>query len=299
MGRTSPPPKGYYTAGQAIKKLHMPRSTFYDMVERGQIKKITPPNRTDGYYSKEDVDRLAKAQEAFILQYATDTTTFEVATEEDIEGIVDLNAELFGNVGSSKNREARLEQRMAQWRANPQIFHVLKQDNIIVGYVGLFPLKQEAIDKIMAGMAESRFRIEVLAPQYITQFKPGEADNVFVIIGAKQDTKKSKLYGARLITGAIDFVETLARKGIIIKRFYGTSRTQDGIRIARGMGFKQVAVPQEEDNLLRFVLDLQESTNPLFKEYQRLVKEASEESQKEEVSSSKAENSDKKPEKVS
>ena len=273
MGRTSPPPKGFYTAAQAIKKLHMPRSTFYDMVERGQIKKITQPNKRDGYYAREDVDKIAKAQEAFILQYATDNSTFEVAQEEDIDGLVDLNAELFGSIGSSKNREVRYALRMAQYKVNSQIFHVLKQDGIVVGYVGVFPLKQEAIEKITSGMAESRFRTEALAPEYITQFKPGEADNVFVIIGAKQNVKKSKFYGARLLAGIIEFAETLARRGIIVKWIYGTSRTQDGIRTAKSLGFRQITPIAEEDNLFRFVLDLQETTNPLFREYQRLVKE--------------------------
>ncbi len=43
----------------------------------------------------------------------------------------------------------------------------------------------------MAGMPESRFRIEVFAPGYITQFRPGEADNIFLIIGVKQVSKKA------------------------------------------------------------------------------------------------------------
>ena len=96
MGRAAKPPQGFYTAGQAIKKLHMSRSNLYNLVEKGQIRKITPPNKTDGFYAKDDVDKIAKAQEAFILQYASDTSTFAVAQEEDIEGIADLNAELFG-----------------------------------------------------------------------------------------------------------------------------------------------------------------------------------------------------------
>ncbi len=63
----------------------MSRSNLYNLVEKGQIRKITPPNKTDGFYAKDDVDKIAKAQEAFILQYASDTSTFAVAQEEDIE----------------------------------------------------------------------------------------------------------------------------------------------------------------------------------------------------------------------
>lgn len=272
MGRTSSIPPGFYSAGQAIKKLGVPRSTFYDMVERGQIRKVVPPNKSDGWYHKSEVDKMARANQLFMLQYATDTSTFENAKEEDIEDIADLNAELFGSSGGESNRAARYNLRMSQYQTNPEIFHVLKQGEVVVGYVGIFPLKHEAIEKIVSGMAESRFRIEVLAPEHITQFKPEEAEEVFLIIGAKQDVRKSTLYGARLISGSIEFLETLARRGVIIKKAYATSRTQDGIRISKGLGFKRITPTSEEDNLLRFELDLLTSANPMLKEYQRLAR---------------------------
>ncbi|HJT59067.1 MAG TPA: hypothetical protein VJ761_21350 [Ktedonobacteraceae bacterium] len=270
MGRTAKPPKGFYTAGQAVKKLHMSRSSLYNLVERGQIKKITPPGKTDGFYAKEDVDRLAIAQEAFILQYASDTSIFALAQEEDLEGIADLNAELLGGT-----RASRYALRVAQYRSNPEIFHVLKQDGIVVGYVGIFPLKPEAIDKIMAGMSESKFRMEVLAPEYITQFKPGEADHIFLIIGVRQGVKKSKLYGARVIAGTIQFLERLAHRRVFIKKAYGTSRTELGIKLSRGLGFRQIRPAHEEDEgLLRFELDLETSDHPLLREYHNLAKQA-------------------------
>jgi hypothetical protein len=269
MGRTAKPPHGFYTAGQAVKKLHMSRSSLYNLVERGQVRKITPPNKTDGFYAKDDVDRIAKDQEAFILQYASDTSSFSVAQEEDIEGIADLNAELFGGTRSSRH-----DLRLAQYHCNPEIFHVLKQDGIVVGYIGIFPLKQEAIDRIVAGMPESRFRLEVLAPEYITRFRTGEADNVFLIIGVKQGVKKSRLYGARVIAGTITFLEMLARRGVFVRRVYGTSRTEQGTRLSKNLGFRQITPTQEEDDVLRFELDLEESNNPLLREYQHLMKQA-------------------------
>lgn len=269
MGRTTNIPSGFYSASQAIKKLRIPASTFHDMVKRGQIKKVTPPNRHDGYYPKADIDRMAKAQEAFILQYATDVSTFEKATEEDIQGIAELNAELFGG-----NRDSRYDLHIAQYQANPEIFHVVKQDGVIVGYVGIFPLEHRAIEKIISGMAESQFRVEVMSPENIVQFKPGKAEEIFLIIGVKQDAKKSKSYAFRAIAGSVEFLETLAKRGVIIKKAYATSRTQDGIRLCKGMGFKQITPSNEEDNLLRFELDLETTDNPLFKDYQRFVREA-------------------------
>lgn len=272
MGRTSSVPPGFYSAKQAIKKLGTPRSTFYDMVERGQITKVVPPNKSDGWYLKSEVDKIARANQLFMLQYATDVSTFGVANEEDIEGISDLNTELFGGNSSDTSKEARLKLRMSQYQANSKIFHVLKQGETVVGYIGIFPLKHEAIEKIMSGITEARFRLEVLAPQYIVQFIPREAEEVFLIIGAKQDVRKSRLYGARLIAGTIEFIEMLARQGVIIKKAYATSRTQDGIRISNGLGFKRITPSKENDNLIRYELDLLNSSNPLLTEYQRIAK---------------------------
>ncbi|HVB20715.1 MAG TPA: helix-turn-helix domain-containing protein [Ktedonobacteraceae bacterium] len=287
MGRTTQTPRGFYSAAEAIRKLGVPKSTFYDMVERGQIKKVVPPNRSDGIYPKAEIDKMAKANTLFMLQYATDTSVFEKAQEEDIEGITELCIELFG-----KNGTASYETRLAQYRSDPDIFYVTKQDDVIVGYVGMFPLRQEAIEQIMSGEDEATFRVGILSPENITQFKPGEADNVFLVIGVKQKLPKTRLYGARTITGAIETMEQFARQGVIIKKLYGTSRTHDGIKLAKDLQFKQVTPVSEKDDLLRFELDLETTKNPLFSEYQHIIKQASAKKQKVEISSSRSDFSD-------
>jgi hypothetical protein len=268
MGRTTKPPKGYLTSAQAVKRSRLPRSSFYELVKKGKIAALTPPNKKDSFYLEKDVDRVRIEQEAFLLQYASDTSEFGIATEDDILGIADLNADLFGGT-----RETRYELRLKQYHANSEVFHVLRQDGIVVGYLGIFPLELGAIKKILSGMPESRFRIEVLSPEHITAFEPGKTENVFLIIGVKQNVPKSKLYGARIIAGGIQFLEELARRGVILKKAYGTSRTPDGIKIAKSLGFKQMPVIQEPDEgLLRFELDLETTSHPLLRSYQEIRK---------------------------
>jgi hypothetical protein len=265
MGRTSAP-KGFYTASQAIKKMGLPKSTFYDMVEEGKIQRIVPPNRSDGFYIKAEIDKLAKPYELFVLQYATDTSIFEKATKNDIEDITELSIELFG-----KNGTANYETRLAQYLANPDIFYVLRHEGLLVGFLGMFPLKQEAVDQIMSGVAESTFRSGLLTPTNILPFAEGKADNVFLIIGVKQNLAKSKWYGFRLLSAGIHALEIMARRGVVVKKLYATSRTPDGIRICKGLGFNQVTPTNEEDDLLRFELDLASATNPLFESFQKLM----------------------------
>lgn len=281
MAKTGKAPKGFYSASEVMKKLGIASSTLYHYVEIGKIKRIVPPDKRDGYYIKAEIDKMVRAKELFMLQYASDTSTFEQAQEEDIEGITDLCVELFGKGGT-----ASYETRLTQYHSNPEIFYVLKQDELVVGYAGLFPLKQEAIDKIMSGAAESTFRGGILAPANITPFKPGEAGNVFIVLAVRQGLPKSRIYGSRVITGIADVLEGFAKKGIIVKKLYGTSRTHDGIRLARELGFKQVTPDAEEDDLLRFELDLTTTREPLFQNYQQIVKRTKSKNPKSEISSS-------------
>lgn len=274
MAKTAKAPSGFYSASEVMKRLGIPSSTLYEYARIGKIKKVVPPGRKEGYYPKSEIDKLVRAKEVFILQYATDATLFEKAQEQDIEGITELGIELFGRHGSPS-----YETRLAQYQANPDIFYVLKQEEIIVGYIGLFPLKREAIEAIMAGMEEDRFRTGILAPANIVPFKPGEAKELFLIIGAKQDVKKSTIYGSRLISGFIEVLERLARKGVIIEGLYATSRTRDGIKLCKDLGFKQIIPAEEEDNLLRFKMDLLTATTPLLKRYQKIVERITSEQQ--------------------
>ena len=51
--------QNYYTAREAIKKLGIPRSTFYDLVKANEIPRVTVPSRKRALYSKQRVDKLA------------------------------------------------------------------------------------------------------------------------------------------------------------------------------------------------------------------------------------------------
>lgn len=269
MAKTAKAPKGFYTAKEVMQKLGIGNSTLYSHIDAGRIKKVVPPNRKEGYYLKSEIDRMVRAKEAFMLQYATDPSIFEKASEEDIEGITDLCIELFGKSGT-----ASYEARLAQYHKNRDIFYVLRQDELIVGYIGIVPLKDEAIKTIMLGMEEETFRTGILNPENITQFKPGEAGNVFIVLGVRQGLPRSRHYGFRIISNFIEVLENFARKGVIIKKLYGTSRTRDGINLAKGMEFKEIKPAEEKDDLLRFELDLEITKNPLFKKYQQIVKRA-------------------------
>lgn len=266
MAKTAKAPSGFYTAKEVMSKLGIANSTLYHYVETGKVRRVVQPGKKDGYYPKAEIDKMVRAKEIFILQYATDASLFDKAREEDIQAITDLGIEIFG-----KHASPNYETRLAQYHANPDIFYVLRQEELIVGYLGMFPLKHEAIEAIMSGITEDRFRSGLLTPENILPFEPGKVEELFLIIAVRQELKRSITYGARLIGGGVETLESFARKGIIIKRLYATSRTRDGIKLSRDMGFIQVTPATEEDDLSRFELDLEKTNSPLLKKYRRIV----------------------------
>jgi hypothetical protein len=265
-------PKNFYTATQAIKRLNIPRATFFYWVKIGKIKRVVPQGYTEGYYPKADINKLALEREMFSLQYATDSSIFRQAEEKDVQGIYELGVALFGTATTPS-----YEMRLACWKQNPQAYYVVEQDGFIVGYLGLIPMREEAIAKIMdeEGSTMTKLlamRTEIVTPENILQFKPGEADNIFLIIGVRQGLSRSRYYGMKLISGGYEILKDFARRGIITKRLYATSRTPDGVRISRGLGFEEKE-PTPGNAVHRFQLDLETTNSPIFEEYKEIVRQ--------------------------
>lgn len=272
MAKIARAPKNFYTATQAIKKLGMPRATFFNLAKAGKIKRIIPDGYTEGYYPKSEIDKMALARDMFTLQYTTDSSIFRRAEEKDIQGITDLGVTLFGT-STTPSYDARL----ACWKKNPDAYYVVEQDELIVGWIALVPMKDEAIAVLMGetNNATSMFvnmHQNVMIPENILLFTPGEAKKVFLTIGVRQGLLRSKAYGMRLISGGYEVLKNFARNGIVVEKLYATSRTPDGVRLCRDLGF------QEQENnatsaVKRFWLDLETTSSPLLSEYKDIVKQ--------------------------
>jgi hypothetical protein len=53
-------PDDFYTAAQAMKKLDMTERMFHYYVKQGRIQKVIPEFRKEGFYPKEEIDRIAR-----------------------------------------------------------------------------------------------------------------------------------------------------------------------------------------------------------------------------------------------
>ncbi len=76
----------------------------------------------------------------------------------------------------------------------------------------------------------------------------------------------------KLILGGYEVLKDFARQGIIAKRLYAVSRTPDGVRLAKKLGFREIVIPGNP--VRRFELDLEGVISPSLHEYQQIVKEA-------------------------
>lgn len=268
MTKIAKAPKNFYTAAEAIKRLGMPRATFFNFVKAGKITKVVPDGFTEGYYPRTEIDKMALAREMFTLQYTSDSSIFRRAEEKDIQGITDLGVALFGTSTTPDYKS-----RLACWRKNPDAYYVIEQDGLIVGWLAMVPMTKEAISTLMgeAKDATSMFvnmHHNVMIPENILPFT--SAEDLFLTIGVRQSLRRSKTYGMKLISGGYEVLKALAKEGIIIKNLYATSRTPDGVRLCRDIGFEE-----PESNITsavkRFQLNLETTTSPLFHEYQEIV----------------------------
>src|SRR6266702_1859386 len=85
-----------YTSSEARSKLDISTSTFKRLVDGGKIRKITPPNRKQGMYIKEDVDKIAEEMRPFATSTRhkdrQEKEKKELATTVDWQKISDLPA---------------------------------------------------------------------------------------------------------------------------------------------------------------------------------------------------------------
>lgn len=274
MVKISKAPPGLYTAKQAMTRLGMKQGTFFYHVRQGKIDKAIPPGSTEGYYHRDQIDKMALEKELFWLQYAVSPTSYERANvEEDIRGIYDLCIAMYGQ-GGTPSLEARLD----IWRKFPETYYVVKRDELVAGYISLIWFNDEAL-KVLMGEALKPSQVSaagtgvysVTGPQNMIAFKPGcPIESLFISLAVRPGLTNSqqRRYGFKLLRDTVDVLEDLARHNMPVRKLYATSERQDGIKLARDMGMREIKYPG--DPLLRFELDLETADTPIARNYQEL-----------------------------
>ncbi len=242
--------KQYYTAQEAMRKLGVSKTTFYEYVKDGRITKKLPSRKQRGaFFLARDVDDLASALRGFVKQYSEtrETTVFRPARPEDAPGMFELGERIMSRSGGYGI--------------------LLVRDEHIIGYFTILPLKHDTLLQIM----RREIRAREVKPEELAKFEPGNPIDCF--LWEVMSDPDQKHIGQYLIGKMLTFFHSLGKRGVDIQGIYATATSREGIDICHKMGMQQMNLPEViQPNWIPFEWKIQEQKNWLTKNYIQALK---------------------------
>ncbi len=258
----------YYTAGEAIKKLKIPKSTFYDLLEKGEIPEgVKVPLRRQALYRKSDIDKLVEERAKYLdeLKQEPERLTLRPPNREDLEQLRTIDLMVF-------HEETLIspEKQLERFKYNPEAILVLKdtRTNSVLGGITISPIKQEVLERLInLEIDETQIQPEDYQPYIIDH--PQDCYVVGMIIRPGIGEKFS---AGMLMKATLDYFIGLLDKGIIIRRIYTVATTEQGDQLAQNLHLTPLqGETQTEYEAFRrpYVLDLEvkESKSILVNRY--------------------------------
>ena len=257
-----PAPPGYMTPSEAGQILGTNR--IYNLVKNGKLKRYTLKGYSHGYYKKEEVEAIQHIEDTFFKSgLATDllpayvrgqwrnnpTSTFEIATEQDIPAIVEISNAIFGSSQTPN------EVRFAWMRKNPEIYFVLRdhEEQRIVGFTLILPLSREVINRFI----HDEIAMQDIPTDDVDCYEPGKPLHLYMMatgIDPQYGQRKKHEYGARMVHGLFGFFFGLAKRAVQVETITARSHKPDGIRLLRKLGIPQLHSPASGVCLFRVVV---------------------------------------------
>ena len=248
----------YYTAAEARKALGLNEEAFQYWGRTERISRIYLPGRKQPVYSKNEINRMATQITATILAEQPDNITFRRATTKDIEQEAKLAHLVFGE------RAEAIKERKAFLEKNPSVDYHLYDQDTLVAYINIVPLKHETINAFMEG----KIMAWNISPDDIENFTPEKTLELLIIDMVTTPIVppvRRAFYGSRLLTGLIKALTEMGRSGIEITKIYAISDTAEGIRILKKAGFQ--IIHESRRGRLSFELDIANSNEKILTEY--------------------------------
>jgi hypothetical protein len=240
----------YYSAQKAQETLGMTYSALRNQVIAGNITAKTPKGKRQLYYKASNVEELARDLNVFTIHRKNRSTKFmRVKTIEEMNKCMEISRSLFGAERGDITKHMRILDK------NPETYYMLKDENQVVGYTAIWPLKPEKLNDVL----KQTIPIKV-SPEDIEIFESGKTVDIYVnVIGIKPGFNKEekRFYGSRLISGLIESIENLGERGVPINIIAARSNMPDGIRLMRGIGFTEIEPLTPERKT--FVINVKES----------------------------------------
>jgi hypothetical protein len=223
----------FYTAGEAQKHLGVGVGAFYYLVETGKIKKLVPPGKQRGFYSKHLIEKLAEERTGEIGAAEELDVTFQKATLNDIHEEYEFATLLLnGSLGYV------LPTYEAWLQYNPESNFIVRDQGRLVAFMQALPVKRETVQRWLKG----EVREWQIGAEDVLPYAPGSSvECIITSIATAPDVDKWKrtLYGLRLIRGFLHVLDDLAARDVTITRFYAASTMLDGLSLLKRAKFEK------------------------------------------------------------
>lgn len=260
------PTKQYYDLQEAMQRLGVSKTTFYEYVNDGRIQKRLPLGKQRGaFFLAKDVDSLAAALKGFVKLYGDDKekTTFRAARPEDAQDMYELGERIMSRSGGYSIPAESLIKFLSL--PNSEVGHVLIRDEKIIGYFTVLPLRHETTMQIM----QKKIRVREVNPKELAQFEPDEPIDIFVW----EVMSENKHIGQYLIGAMLTFFHSLGKRGVDIQGVYAIATSREGIELSRRIGMTVMNLPEViQPNWMPYEWKIQEQKNWLNKNYIQALK---------------------------
>lgn len=248
----------YYTLAQVKKILGATDDMIYNYVENKVLERIIPPGKKQGVYQRKEVDQLHRELQSFMMQRRKKNAQFKrVENEQEMQECMEVSKVLFGQERGDIAKHMKILNR------NPDTYYLVKDDEQVVGYTAIWPVKPEKLTDLLKQTIPVK-----IASDEIEAFSEGNDISIYVnVIGIKPNfTKEEKrFYGSRLIAGLIDVIVGLGEKGINVRYIGARSNMPDGIRLMKNIGFAEIEKLTPERRT--FMINIKESGTPFVMQY--------------------------------
>jgi len=225
--------KHYFTAGEARQFLDMDVGAFYYLIETGKIKRITPPGKKRGFYSKHLIERLAIERLSDLNVRENAELTFMKATWEDLDEEYELATLMLNG-----NAAYGVPTYHAWLSNNPDTNFILRDRGRLVGFLLVLPVQPRTIKRWINGeIREWEIGAEDILPYAPTN--PLECIIMSMATTSDVDKCKRREYGLRIIRGFLNFLQVLAAQDVTINRFYSMCASAEGSAILKQAGFEE------------------------------------------------------------
>jgi predicted DNA-binding transcriptional regulator AlpA len=248
----------FYTAEEAMQRLGMAKTTFYEEVNAGNIPSVIEKNRKRGRkFPKAAIEVHVK-----MLQQANQVhRTFDKATNADLWTAIEYDRELYGDDDIIHYKRA------LEWKQrNSDIFMMMKDGEELSGTVTFIPLDEDTIHSLINDKIRERnipdWAIRKWTDPELSVYVP--TISIFPTGNKTADTER----GRSLICYTLRWALTLHRQ-YEIKNWYAIAATEDGEKLLKGLGFKKISGTREG-----YIMDDIETIIPSVKKlFKRLEEE--------------------------